>query len=98
MTSIKVLKHFYELLNQAAGDAMCDALAVCAILTIKNWSLREWKARYNNVPNMLEKVKVVDRNIFKTANFDTELCEPVNAKDFIETSVRETPGGRCFVR
>lgn len=77
---------------------MCDALSVCAILTIKGWTLEQWSKRYTDVPNLLEKIKVKDKSIFKTENFDTTLVEPVFAKNFIEKSVLETPGGRCFVR
>lgn len=39
-----------ELINQAVGDAMSDALFVEAVLALKGWSVQDWDGMYNDLP------------------------------------------------
>ena len=39
-----------ELINQAVGDAMSDALFVEAVLALKGWTVQDWDGMYNDLP------------------------------------------------
>lgn len=47
-----------ELINQAVGDAMSDALFVEAVLALKGWSVQDWDGMYNDLPRWV--VALVD--------------------------------------
>lgn len=39
-----------QLINQAVGDAMSDALFVEAVLALKGWSVQDWDGMYSDLP------------------------------------------------
>jgi phosphoacetylglucosamine mutase len=53
---------FLGIINQYAGDAFADMLAVEAILKCSSVSLRDWNAYYNDFPSRQSKVVVPDRS------------------------------------
>ena len=73
---IKLLS-FSRLINPYIGDALSDLLAVEAILHSLNMSVEQWDALYEPFPNMLSKIKVSDRTMFKTTDAERSLTEPL---------------------
>ena len=39
-----------ELINQAVGDAISDALFIEAVLTLKGWTVEDWAKMYTDLP------------------------------------------------
>ena len=58
MDALKMLKGFFDLINQSVGDALSDLLMVEAILVNRNMTLEQWNASYTDLPSKLEKVTV----------------------------------------
>jgi len=48
-----------ELINQAVGDAMSDALFVEAVLALKGWSVQDWDKMYNDLPRCVARCAAV---------------------------------------
>lgn len=98
-TAIEKLQCLAVVINQAVGDALSDMLMVEAILTNKSWTeLTQWNAKYTDLPSRQEKVKVSNRNMFKTIKADTELSEPAALQASVNEQVAKYKHGRCFVR
>lgn len=66
--SLQKLLLTIDVINETVGDAISDMLLVETILHAKGWSLEDWKAQYDDLPNLQRKVKVHDRNIFETTD------------------------------
>ena len=49
-TAINRLLASARLINQAVGDAISDALFIEAVLTVKNWTIQDWDAMYEDLP------------------------------------------------
>uniref|UniRef100_H2YFB2 Phosphoacetylglucosamine mutase n=1 Tax=Ciona savignyi TaxID=51511 RepID=H2YFB2_CIOSA len=94
----KKLKLFLDIINQTVGDAMCDLLAVEAILQDKNWSVKEWYRIYTELPNRQAKVQVADRRIIETGDAERKVILPSMLQPAIDELVRKYPSGRSFVR
>ena len=82
------------------GDAISDFLLVEAILTHKEWTVKEWLATYTDMPNKLAKQVVKDRSLFKTVpgTAEQKLAEPAGLQEKIDAEVAKYKNGRCFVR
>lgn len=50
-----------DISNQAIGDALSDLLLVEAVLLDMSISVSDWNKQYTDLPNMLTKVKVRER-------------------------------------
>lgn len=96
--SIKHLLSFYDLINQAVGDALSDMLLVEAVLAHKGWGAPEWNAGYEDLPNRLVKVEVPDRSIFVATDAERQLVSPAGLQDQINDAVGKFEMGRSFVR
>ncbi|ORY08426.1 Phosphoacetylglucosamine mutase [Basidiobolus meristosporus CBS 931.73] len=96
--AIEQLRALTEVINQAVGDAISDMLLVEAILTHRQWSLKEWDQAYTDLPSRLVKVVVDDRTIFKTTKADTVLTSPEGLQSKIDELVAKYKDGRSFVR
>ncbi|CAH1763608.1 10155_t:CDS:10 [Entrophospora sp. SA101] len=96
--AIEKLKALTDLINQTVGDALSDLLLVEAILTNRQWSLKQWDQAYTDLPNRLIKVVVSDRNIFKTTDSERKLVEPDGLQNLIDQLVSQYNQGRSFVR
>eukprot|EP00158_Paraphelidium_tribonemae_P004815 Partr_v1_DN26980_c2_g1_i1_m7345 putative Phosphoacetylglucosamine mutase len=93
------LSELPKLVNQAVGDALSDMLMVEAILAWKGWSLGDWaRLLYTDLPNRQLKVKVANRNLFKTTDADRVLVEPAGIQDLVNGRVAKYVDGRSFVR
>ncbi|KAK9765865.1 hypothetical protein K7432_005477 [Basidiobolus ranarum] len=97
-SAIEQLRALTEVINQAVGDAISDMLLVEAILTHRQWSLKEWDQAYTDLPSRLGKVVVSDRTIFKPIKADTVLASPEGLQSKIEQLVAKYNNGRSFVR
>jgi phosphoacetylglucosamine mutase len=87
-----------QLINQAVGDAISDALIVEAILTIKGWGLAEWAATYDDLPSRQTKLAVEDRAFVKVNDNETQVLEPKELQDEISRLAAAVENGRAFVR
>lgn len=47
-----------NMINETVGDAISDMLLVETVLHANGWDLRQWLATYDDLPNLLLKVKV----------------------------------------
>ena len=87
-----------DLINETVGDAISDMLLVETILHTKGWDLNDWLATYDDLPNLQQKVKVQDRNIFETTDAERICVKPEGLQDKINEVVKKYKRGRSFVR
>ncbi|XP_070508971.1 phosphoacetylglucosamine mutase [Chironomus tepperi] len=87
-----------DLINETVGDAISDMLLVETILHAKGWNLSDWLATYDDLPNLQQKVKVQDRNIFETTDAERICVKPEGLQDKINEVVKKYKRGRAFVR
>ncbi|EDS35802.1 phosphoglucomutase [Culex quinquefasciatus] len=94
----KLLLSTIDLTNETVGDAISDMLLVETVLHYRGWSLQDWFAAYADLPNVLMKVKVEDRNVFTTTDDERVCVKPEGLQDAINEIVAKYPRGRSFVR
>lgn len=87
-----------QLINQAVGDSIADLLMVEAILLLRGWGCAEWDRLYKELPSRQLKVKVRDRMLVQTTDFERTCVAPSGLQDEIDRLVHEVPQGRAFVR
>jgi phosphoacetylglucosamine mutase len=87
-----------DVINETVGDAISDMLLVETILHAKGWNLKDWLATYDDLPNLIEKVKVQDRNVFETTDAERICVKPEGLQDKINELVKKYKRGRSFVR
>ncbi|XP_035907690.1 phosphoacetylglucosamine mutase [Anopheles stephensi] len=92
------LLQFIDLTNETVGDAISDMLLVETVLHAKGWNLTDWLASYTDLPNVLEKVYLADRNVITVTDADRVVVEPEGLQDAIDAIVSKFPKGRSFVR
>uniref|UniRef100_A0A182QQ20 Phosphoacetylglucosamine mutase n=1 Tax=Anopheles farauti TaxID=69004 RepID=A0A182QQ20_9DIPT len=92
------LLNFIDLTNETVGDAISDMLLVETVLHAKGWNLRDWQASYTDLPNLLEKVYLADRNVITVTDADRVVVTPEGLQDAINEIVAKFPNGRSFVR
>ncbi|KAG5669024.1 hypothetical protein PVAND_016926 [Polypedilum vanderplanki] len=96
--SLRKLLLTIDIINETVGDAISDMLLVETILHAKGFSLKDWLATYEDLPNTIKKVKVQDRNIFETTDAERVCVKPDGLQDKIDELVRKYKRGRAFVR
>lgn len=96
--ALERLINMSDLINQAVGDALSDMLFVEVALRHKNWSLQDWDAVYQDMPNRLKAKKVKDRKIFETTDAERKLVKPEGLQAKIDALVAKYDNGRSFVR
>ncbi|KFB48715.1 AGAP007215-PA-like protein [Anopheles sinensis] len=94
----KRLLQIVDLTNETVGDAISDLLLVETVLHAKGWSLNDWLASYTDLPNLLEKVYLADRNVITVTDADRVVVTPEGLQDSINEIVAKFPKGRSFVR
>ncbi|XP_062542981.1 phosphoacetylglucosamine mutase [Armigeres subalbatus] len=94
----KLLLRTIDLTNETVGDAISDMLLVETVLHSKGWSLTDWLATYTDLPNVLMKIKVEDRNVITTTDAERICVTPVGVQDDINGIVAKYKKGRSFVR
>lgn len=87
-----------DLINETVGDAISDMLLVETILHSKGWDLKDWLATYEDLPNLQQKVKVQDRNVFETTDAERICVKPSGLQDELNKLVMKYKRGRAFVR
>jgi len=98
LTALTHLLNLNDLINQTVGDAISDMLLVEVVLAHKSYGGQEWDSLYVDLPNRLVKVKVGNRNIFKTEDAERRLTSPPMLQAKIDDLVRKYKDGRSFVR
>ncbi|OQE14578.1 hypothetical protein PENFLA_c037G10669 [Penicillium flavigenum] len=96
--ALESLQALTDLINQAVGDALSDALLVEAILAHKGWSPKEWLGTYTDLPSRLVRVEVNDRSIFKAYDAERKLESPPGLQATIESLQSRYNKGRSFAR
>ena len=98
--ALTTLKALTDLINQTVGDALSDMLLVEVVLAHKDYTVKEWLATYNDMPNKIAKVNVHRRASFVTVEGTAErkLASPVGMQERIEQIVAKYKDGRAFVR
>lgn len=94
----KLLLSTIDLTNETVGDAISDMLLVETVLHYRGWSLQDWFTAYSDLPNVLMKVKVEDRNVFTTTDAERICVTPEGLQDAINEIVAKYSRGRSFVR
>ncbi|EAA04228.3 AGAP007215-PA [Anopheles gambiae str. PEST] len=92
------LLQIIDLTNETVGDAISDMLLVESVLHAKGWNLDDWLASYTDLPNVLEKVYLADRNVIAVTDADRVVVAPAGLQDSINEIVAKFPKGRSFVR
>jgi len=87
-----------DVINQTVGDAISDLLAVECVLADKGWDVEEWASCYQDMPNILAKVMVRDRNLVTTRDAERQVVTPAGMQDNINNIVAEFSQARSFVR
>lgn len=87
-----------QLINQAVGDAISDALFIEAVLTLKGWTIQDWAATYTDLPSRQTKLAVADRTVIVTTEDETRVVSLPELQAAIDALVAGTPKGRAFVR
>lgn len=87
-----------DLINETVGDAISDMLLVETILHAKGWDLKDWLGTYDDLPNVIEKVKVQDRNVFETTDAERVCLKPDGLQKELNKLVAKYKRGRAFVR
>ena len=73
-----------QLVNQAVGDAMSDALAVEAVLLVRGWTLQDWDALYQDLPSRQRKLPVADRAVVRCVPDETRVCAPPGLQEKLD--------------
>ena len=97
-SAARSLLAFANLLNQAVGDAVCDLLAVEAILNHFGMSVENWEAFYTDLPSRQGKVIVPDRAAVKCSEDETQVIAPEALASAIKEVCLNLPKSRAFVR
>ncbi|KAF6040363.1 PGM3 [Bugula neritina] len=87
-----------QLIMQIVGDAISDLVFVEAILTDLKMTLSQWNDQYTDLPNVLCKVSVADRQVIKTTNAERTATSPIGLQAAIDEAVLKVSKGRSFVR
>ncbi|KAK5658774.1 hypothetical protein OQA88_1585 [Cercophora sp. LCS_1] len=96
--ALDTLAALSELINQTVGDAISDMLMVEVILAHKNWTLLDWATTYNDLPNRLVRVEVMDKDLFVTTDAERRLSHPPGAQRDIDLLVKKYKDARAFAR
>ena len=87
-----------DVINQTVGDAISDMLAVECVLADKGWDVEDWASCYQDMPNILAKVMVRDRNLVTTRDAERQVVTPAGMQDNINKIVGRYNQARSFVR
>ncbi|CAB4255570.1 similar to Saccharomyces cerevisiae YEL058W PCM1 Essential N-acetylglucosamine-phosphate mutase [Maudiozyma barnettii] len=94
----KTLLAFSKVINQTVGDAIADLLGVVATLLISKMKPSQWDNEYTDLPNLLSKVIVPDRTVFKTTDQERKLTSPPALQPKMDLLINKIEQGRAFVR
>ncbi|KAL0479624.1 phosphoacetylglucosamine mutase [Acrasis kona] len=93
------LRSFFDLINPVVGDAICDFLAVEAVLDYYGWDYETWDNElYVDLPSVQTKLKVKDRRVVVTTSDETKVTSPDGFQNKLEKISAAYNKGRSFVR
>lgn len=102
ISAINNLYNLSRLINQYTGDAITNLLTVEGILFKSGITTEEWINMYDEKPNLLWKVKVNNKSVFKPCDDETRLLEPIEFQNKIDEIINNYNSRsfnvRCFVR
>jgi len=87
-----------RVINTCVGDAISDMLLVELILREEDWGVVQWEAMYQDLPNKLVKVKVLQRSVITTSNAERTCVTPATAQPAIDALVAKYQKARAFIR
>lgn len=89
-----------RLMSQTVGDSLSCIMLVDIALHYLGWTPRQWESVYNNFYCQNEKVKVANKDLFKTSSDESRLVSCPNIQMTIDTLVQNHVSShvRCFVR
>lgn len=94
-----VLLAMADVANQAVGDGIANLLLVDALLAILRWTPAAWAAgTYTARAAVNVSVRVADKGVVRTAEFDTLVTAPAALAQAVADAVATVRGGRSFVR
>lgn len=94
--SLEILRATLHLANQAVGDGVVNILLVFAILSIDGKSFEDWMQMYSPRENVNYTIKVEDKNVVKTEDYDRMVTEPQNLR--VALKKLQSPTSRVFAR
>ena len=83
------LSTLLDVINQTVGDAISDMLTVECVLAAKGWDVEQWFECYSDLPNLLAKVSVKDRNLVTTTDAERRVVTPEGLQDSAATNVNQ---------
>lgn len=94
-----VLLGMADLANQAVGDGIANLLLADALLAIRRWTPVAWAdGTYTPRAAVNVSVRVADKSVVATADFDRLVTAPAALAAAVEDAVGSVRGGRSFVR
>jgi phosphoacetylglucosamine mutase len=90
----------YEMMHPTVGDAIRDFLGAVAVLQRLGLTFEQWASFYSDMPSLMTKAKVADRQQFVCTDDETRLIQP----DLVQKEIDAICGqhsdvrARCFVR
>jgi phosphoacetylglucosamine mutase len=87
-----------ELINPYIGDALTDLLAVQVILHHLGWTISDWDALYEALPNRMIKLQVRRRADFVNDEEERRLLAPLALQSAIDSLVNPNSMERVTVR
>jgi phosphoacetylglucosamine mutase len=77
---------------------MSDMLAIEAVLCLKEWSIEQWDACYEDLPSRQCKLPVKDRSVIVCSEDETYVVEPAPLQERLNEAQGKHASYRCFVR
>lgn len=96
--AVRDLLSAYQLINQATGDAMTDALMVECILIQRKITHMDWDKMYTSLPSRQSVLKVPSRYDVVCNDSETACVKPVELQNKINDLCKAVKCGRAFVR
>lgn len=92
--SCEEIKKMLKMQNQYTGDGVSHIYAVDYILTLLDFDKSQWSDLYKNNDSRLYKLEVEDKNIYKCDVSETQLIEPLEVKEKVESLMKDHD---CFI-
>lgn len=96
--AVRDLLSAYQLINQATGDAMTDALMVECILIQRGISHVDWDKMYTSLPSRQSVLRVPSRYDVVCNDSETACVKPIELQNEINNLCKAVKNGRGFVR
>lgn len=95
--SLQILFCLSQLINQVVGDGVSNLFAVLGILTLEKMTFDDWLSLYDEKCSCNKVVRVTDKTVIVTTDFDRKVEKPIALKESIE-NITSGDGCRAFIR